>query len=137
MRILYIVGDSRSGSTVLQHLLSLQPGVHSIGELRRLGAMAREGEPCACGAPLHECEFWCEVCGEIPPKTRSTEVPREGFTWRLTMLREAAALRGGLSPAGKLFRGRAHAAAAECMSLYEAVAQGLGDRRQGGRRAAR
>ena len=126
MRILYIVGDSRSGSTVLQHLLSLQPGVHSVGELRRLGAMARGAEACACGDSLAECGFWRDVCGESPAGARTTEVPREGLAWRLTMLREAVALRGGLSPAGPLFRWRAHAAAKECMKLYEAVAKKTG-----------
>ena len=126
MRILYIVGDSRSGSTVLQHLLSLQPGVHSVGELRRLGAMARAGEPCACGAPLGECEFWCDVCGESSAASRLTEVPREGLTWRVSMMREAIALRAGLTPAGGLFRWRAKAAAEECMKLYESVAQKTG-----------
>jgi hypothetical protein len=126
VRILYIVGDSRSGSTVLQHLLSLQPGVHSVGELRRLGAMARGGEPCACGASLAECEFWCDVCGETAAASRATEVPREGFAWRMTMLREAVALRGGLSPASSLFRWRGHAAAAECMRLYESVSKKTG-----------
>ena len=55
MRILYLVGDSRSGSTLLQHLLSLQPGVHALGELRRLGALAREA-PDFLGA-LHHPQF--------------------------------------------------------------------------------
>lgn len=126
MRILYIVGDSRSGSSLLQHLLSLQPGVHALGELRRLGALAREGQDCACGAPLGECEFWCRVCGDVSPAERVTEQNRTGLAWRLTMLREAAAIRGGLVPAGSFLRKRAHAAAAECMRLYEAVAAQTG-----------
>jgi len=126
VRILYLVGDSRSGSTLLQHLLSLQPGVHALGELRRLGAMARAGEACACGAPLGECEFWCKVCADVPAAERATEQAREGVAWRFSMIREAAALRGGLVPAGRLLRRDAHAAAAECHRLYEAVAAETG-----------
>jgi len=126
VRILYLVGDSRSGSTLLQHLLSLQPGVHALGELRRLGAMARAGEACACGSPLGECEHWTKVCGDKPAAERTTELPREGKVWRLVMMREAAALRGGLLPAGAFLRKRAHAAASECMRLYEAVAAETG-----------
>jgi len=126
VRILYLVGDSRSGSTLLQHLLSLQPGVHALGELRRLGALARAGEPCACGSPLGECEFWCRACGDVPPTQRTTEQAREGGAWRLSMLREAAAIRGGLVPAGPFLRKRAHLAATECFSLYEAVAKETG-----------
>ena len=126
MRILYLVGDSRSGSTLLQHLLSLQPGVHAVGELRRLGALSQAGEPCACGAPLSECEFWCKVCAETPAEQRTPEQLPGGASWRLGMLREAAAIRGGLVPAGRLFRRQAHAAAAECFRLYEAVAEETG-----------
>ena len=126
MRILYLVGDSRSGSTLLQHLLSLQPGVHALGELRRLGALAREEEPCACGAPLSTCDFWTDVCGETPAEERTTERAPGGAAWRALLLREAAAIRGGLTPAGPLFRRRAHAAAAECFRLYEAVAKKTG-----------
>ena len=126
MRILYLVGDSRSGSTLLQHLLSLQPGVHALGEIRRLGAMARAGEACACGAPLGECEFWCKVCGDVAPADRATEQARDGLSWRFTMMREAVALRGGLAPSGSFLRKRAHAAAAECRRLYEAVAAETG-----------
>jgi len=126
VRILYLVGDSRSGSTLLQHLLSLQPGVHALGELRRLGALSRANEPCACGAPLGECEFWCGVCGETPADQRTTEQLPKGLTWRISMFREATAIRGGLLPAGPLFRRRNHAAAAECFRLYEAVARETG-----------
>ena len=126
MRILYLVGDSRSGSTLLQHLLSLQPGVHALGELRRLGALSRAGEACACGAPLGDCEFWCGVCGDVPSTERVTERPREGSAWRMSTLREAVAIRGGLVPAGPFLRKRAHHAAAECHRLYEAVARETG-----------
>lgn len=126
MRILYLVGDSRSGSTLLQHLLSLQPGVHALGELRRLGEMSRASEPCACGAPLDECEFWCAVCGETSAAQRTTEQAPMGLTWRISMFREVAAIRAGLLPAGPLFRRRNHIAAAECFRLYEAVARETG-----------
>ncbi len=126
MRIIYLVGDSRSGSTLLQHLLSLQPGVHALGELRRLGALSRAGEACACGAPLSECEFWCGVCGETPADQRTTENVPSGLAWRMSMLREATAIRGGLVPASALFRRRNHAAAKECFRLYEAVARETG-----------
>ncbi|MBM3507047.1 MAG: sulfotransferase, partial [Alphaproteobacteria bacterium] len=47
--ILCIVGDSRSGSTLLQYLLGMQPDVATVGELRRLGQLLAEGRPCSCG----------------------------------------------------------------------------------------
>jgi hypothetical protein len=126
VRILYLVGDSRSGSTLLQHLLSLQPGVHALGELRRLGAMARAGEPCACGEPLDTCSHWTQICGDRPQVERVTERERDGIPWRLSMLREATAIRGGLTPAGTFLRKKSSAAAAECMEIYEAVAAHTG-----------
>jgi hypothetical protein len=62
LKVVYIAGDGRSGSTLLDRLIGAYPGVLSCGELGNLltstGSM---DEYCACGARARECLFWREV----------------------------------------------------------------------------
>jgi hypothetical protein len=62
MRVLYIGGIGRSGTTLLNLLLGELPGVCAIGEavnLWRQGILLNE--KCSCGRPFHSCSFWQEV----------------------------------------------------------------------------
>lgn len=65
MRMVYIVGYGRSGSTVLDALLGNHPAACNLGELGRLPGAAwladGSGAHCACGVPARECPFWCAV----------------------------------------------------------------------------
>ncbi|MCS4133933.1 sulfotransferase [Salinibacter ruber] len=59
LSILYIAGYGRSGSTVLDVLLSGHPRVASVGELVFLGNdWQDEDRKCACGEPYENCLFW-------------------------------------------------------------------------------
>jgi hypothetical protein len=60
LKLLFIVGPGRSGSTLLDHVLGQIEGFSSGGELRGLW---RRGT-CACGQPIEECEFWQRVLRE-------------------------------------------------------------------------
>lgn len=62
LKVLYLAGVGRSGSTLLGRLLG-QPveGIH-IGELVYIWKRSfREQHVCGCGAPFLECLFWTEV----------------------------------------------------------------------------
>lgn len=60
--ILFIVGASRSGSTLLERLLNELPGVMSVGELKRIWRRGFiENQLCSCGQPFHDCPFWDAV----------------------------------------------------------------------------
>ncbi|HKS73657.1 MAG TPA: sulfotransferase [Terriglobales bacterium] len=62
LKLVYIAGDGRSGSTLLDRLLGLLPGVFSCGELGNLlRARSSPDACCACQAPVAECAFWCAV----------------------------------------------------------------------------
>lgn len=61
MKILYIAGSSRCGSTLLANILGELPGFLSVGELRFLWDRAREGRLCGCGETIAECELWSQV----------------------------------------------------------------------------
>lgn len=59
LRVVYVVGKGRSGSTLLDDLLGTIPGVASLGELRLLWSRGfGEGYLCACGTPVAACPVW-------------------------------------------------------------------------------
>ncbi|MGH8144771.1 MAG: sulfotransferase family protein [Rhodanobacteraceae bacterium] len=62
MKILYVMGFSRSGSTLLDILFSDHPGIFGSGELMNLiGAMDVSHNYCACGQPSSSCPLWRKV----------------------------------------------------------------------------
>lgn len=65
-KVLFIGGEGRSGSTVLERLLAANPRTFAVGEGRYLlerGIGNRE--LCGCGEPVPECAFWSEVGKEL------------------------------------------------------------------------
>jgi len=62
LRVLYIGGWGRSGSTLLDRMLGQVPGFFSLGEVREIWQSGlTENRPCGCGAPFRECVFWSAV----------------------------------------------------------------------------
>lgn len=61
VRVLYIGGTGRTGSTLLEKLLGQLEGVFACGEMAYLWHGLRVGSRCSCGAPLRECGLWAEV----------------------------------------------------------------------------
>jgi hypothetical protein len=64
MRVVNIVGTTRSGSTLIELLLAQLPGFVDVGELRYLWfrRLAKDGNMlCGCGTLLRECPFWESV----------------------------------------------------------------------------
>jgi len=65
IKVLYIGGSSRTGSTLFDRLLGQIDGYFSVGELRHIWERGLgENQLCGCGTPLKECEFWRAVVGE-------------------------------------------------------------------------
>ncbi len=59
IRVLYVAGTGRSGSTVISNLLGSAPGLTSVGELRYLWERGlAERALCGCGEPVASCPFW-------------------------------------------------------------------------------
>lgn len=72
--ILFIVGASRSGSTLLERLLNELPGVMSVGELCRIWRRGFiENQLCSCGQPFHDCPFWNEVVQRLDSGGTTTD----------------------------------------------------------------
>jgi hypothetical protein len=62
LKILYIAGCSRTGSTIVGRILGQAPGFSHVGELRELWDLIREeGQLCGCSTPLRQCTFWTRV----------------------------------------------------------------------------
>ncbi|QSB06957.1 sulfotransferase [Natronoglycomyces albus] len=62
VRVLFIGGLGRSGTTLLERLLGQLPGVFPLGEITHLWERDLIGdEMCACGATFSYCEFWQRI----------------------------------------------------------------------------
>jgi hypothetical protein len=62
LKVLFIGGYGRSGSTLLDRVLGQVPGFASVGELRHvLQEGFVENRRCGCGEPFRECGFWRAV----------------------------------------------------------------------------
>ena len=67
VRVAYVMGSGRSGSTVLDVVLGNHPEAVSVGELTNISrsgwtdGRATRSPFCACGLRLGECPFWSEV----------------------------------------------------------------------------
>ena len=62
VRVLYLGGIGRSGSTLVERLIGQLPGVCTVGELVHLWERGvTEGERCGCGEPFRQCPFWQKV----------------------------------------------------------------------------
>jgi len=71
-KLLYIMGTGRSGTTILEILLSANDAVCSVGELTHIFQDGFEGNnTCACGTTFKLCEFWGKVQQRLSyPPTR-------------------------------------------------------------------
>jgi hypothetical protein len=58
IRLIYIAGSGRSGSTLLEQLLAQLPGFVAVGELRHLWRGDYQTTLCGCGQPFAACPFW-------------------------------------------------------------------------------
>lgn len=62
IKVIYIMGASRSGSTILDTVLGNHPQIESVGELNNLPRSGWiNGEYCACGKRGNACSFWSNV----------------------------------------------------------------------------
>jgi hypothetical protein len=88
IRILYIAGSGRSGTTIMARLLGELEGFVNVGEAARYlfdANLRARNAPCGCGDAVSDCAFWREIIGAIPP-----ELPHRGA--KLIRMRHFASL---------------------------------------------
>ncbi len=69
IKVLYIAGSGRSGTTLLARLLGEIHGFLNVGEAVRYffhQQMRQTDIPCGCGLPVLECPFWKDIIPMVP-----------------------------------------------------------------------
>lgn len=62
LKVLYIAGNARCGSTLLGRLLNEVDGFALVGEPQNMWDRCfKQNRLCGCGTPFRECEFWTAV----------------------------------------------------------------------------
>ncbi|MDG4764775.1 sulfotransferase [Solwaraspora sp. WMMD406] len=62
MRLFYIGGIGRSGSTLLERVLNELPGVCGLGEVAQVWDNGvRDNRLCGCGVPFRSCPLWSRI----------------------------------------------------------------------------
>jgi hypothetical protein len=93
VKIVYIEGFGRSGTTLLDAMLGQVDGFCSLGETAYLWDRGlAPGERCGCGAPAARCPLWSEVLDALQTGAHSM-LPEQMTYWRdyAFKLRETAA----------------------------------------------
>ena len=67
LRIIYILGLGRSGSTLATSLLNFHPSIIGVGEINKILTRGLKSV-CSCGKELWECQFWSSVFKNIEDK---------------------------------------------------------------------
>ncbi len=65
IKLIYIAGSGRSGSTLLERMMGQIPAFTTIGELRHLWRSDYETTVCGCGQPFKECPFWQPILADV------------------------------------------------------------------------
>jgi hypothetical protein len=66
MKLLYVLGRGRSGSTVFANVLGELDGFFSGGEIRSFwDPVVVRGSTCGCGVPIRECKVWSHALNRL------------------------------------------------------------------------
>lgn len=66
VRVLYVLGSQRGGSTIVGRALGLAPGIVFAGEVRRFWERgAGPDRCCGCGLSMRACPVWSTVLAEV------------------------------------------------------------------------
>ncbi len=76
LKVVYVAGYGRSGSTVVSLLLGSHPDFVSVGELGEFDVDRRAGRLCSCGETAEHCPFWAPRLAKIPPPAPEESLAR-------------------------------------------------------------
>lgn len=125
MRVVYIGGFGRSGTTLLNRMLGELPNVCAVGEtvnLWRQGVL--DNERCGCGSPFHSCRFWRDVGRLAFGGWHRVDLGEVLGGRRLRHVREASLAPASLGVSrSRVLRARIEAQNALYWRLYSAISQ--------------
>jgi hypothetical protein len=131
VRVIYLGGLGRSGSTLLERLLGELPGVCATGEIVHLWQRGvAQNERCGCGLEFSACDFWKQVGKEAFGGWDKIDTDRIGrlkvAVDRTRMIPRLSPQRNGLLPQRMLRPSRFSSDLAEYsgyyLRLYRAIA---------------
>lgn len=79
-RLLFIIGEGHSGSTILDTILSSHSQIFGVGEVYALARTVKTGELCCCGEPVESCEFWSKIRFDEKWREKLGLIPRLYFS---------------------------------------------------------
>lgn len=82
VKVLYVAGNGRSGSTLLDIILGQVSGFFPVGEVRNVWDYGLvENRPCGCSTPLRMCPTWTGIFNHAFPHGESVD-PDKVVEWR-------------------------------------------------------
>jgi hypothetical protein len=108
VKVIYIGGSGRSGSTLLARIIGQIPGYVSLGEIREIWrAGLGENQACGCGADFAQCPFWRRVGdaafgGWSNVDAAEAKAAVESFTYLDAVRRLRSGSRAAISPENRL-----------------------------------
>ena len=102
MRVLYLAGLGRNGSTIVSNVLATSPGLFAVGEIRSIWSHGfARGALCGCGVPVPDCPIWSEIASEyLDGVNEGRARDLAALHGRLVKLRNLRALSAGEAPNG-------------------------------------
>ena len=120
LKVLYIAGYGRSGTTILDNVLGQVDGFFTAGELRYVWDRGVKGNwLCGCGKPFRGCPFWNTVFREAYGGMDEVS-PEAMCRYRHPLLRAKHRLLGSISNAGE------DSGIRTLGDLYDAIARVIG-----------
>ena len=119
MKLIYVAGAGRSGSTLLDRLLGTVPSFASVGEVRFFWEyVAAGGTKCGCGDDLVSCRFWAAVLDRLHETPDSVDIDEIAtYARSLDRTRYSPAISAGTASRRRGFR----ALVTATTRLYEAI----------------
>lgn len=77
VKVIYIAGSGRTGSTLLSALIAQHPSCFNIGQSRDVSIALRESSQCTCGKNITKCEYWSLVLEMIESASTKINISRE------------------------------------------------------------
>jgi hypothetical protein len=65
IKVIFIAGSGRTGSTLLSILMSQNPDCFNLGQIRDIHIGIRDNGICSCGDRFLDCSFWSVVLNKI------------------------------------------------------------------------
>jgi hypothetical protein len=92
-KLLYVLGTTRSGSTIVERILGQLHGFAAAGEVHWLWRALAQDIPCGCGKLIDACPVWSEVLARATVDDPPAADPQVVIRWQIAEARIAHTLR--------------------------------------------